>query len=124
MNVLRQRTFFTGRAVHADGSTDLAWFGADGEVLENGHWEDPSTRTLLMYLNGAWLGQCSLLLVLHGDAEDGKVTLPAVPGLTGYELVWDSADDRPGQTPSPVVDPGVVEVRGASLQVYRAVDET
>ncbi|GAA2739150.1 glycogen debranching protein GlgX [Pedococcus aerophilus] len=122
--VLRQRTFFTGRAVHADGSTDLSWFGADGDPMVNGRWEDPSTRTLLMYLNGAWLEHHSLLLVLRGDAEDGKVTLPTVPGLTGYELLWDSADERPADGPAPVVDPGVVAVRGASLQVYRAVDQT
>ena len=122
--VLRQRTFFTGRALHPDGSADLSWFDADGAPMANGHWEDTATRTLQMHLNGAWLEQPSLLLVVRGDTEDGKVILPTVPGTTGYELLWDSFDERPAPSPSAVVDPGVVEVRGASLQVYRTVDET
>jgi glycogen operon protein len=121
--VLRQRSFFTGREVHEDGSTDLAWFDADGELMENGRWEDPATRTLLMFLNGAWLGHRSLLLVMHGDVADGKVTLPSLPGLTAYELLWDSAGEVPAN-PSRPVHPGPVEVTGASLRIYRALDET
>ena len=121
--VLRQRTFFTGRPVHEDGSTDLAWFGTDGEPMENGRWEDPSTRTLLLYLNGARLQDRSLLLVLRGEAQPGTVTLPAVPGLTAYELLWDSTLERPCH-PGPQLPPGPVEVGGACLQVYRALDPT
>jgi glycogen operon protein len=121
--VLRQRTFFTGDAVHEDGSTDLSWFDADGEPMENGRWEDPATRTLLMFLNGAWLGHHSLLVVMHGEAVEAKVTLPSVPGLTAYELLWDSADEVPGP-PSPPQPPGPVEVAAASLRIYRALDET
>ncbi|GAB3434977.1 glycogen debranching protein GlgX [Phycicoccus ginsengisoli] len=121
--VLRQRTFFTGREVHEDRSTDLAWFDADGLPMDSSRWEDPGTRTLAMYLNGAWLGHDSLLLVLHGEAFDGKVTLPAPPGLTAYELLWDSADEVPGAPAAPV-GPGPVEVTAGSLRVYRALDET
>ena len=122
-SVLRQRSFFTGREVHEDGSTDLAWYDAEGEPMENGRWEDPSTRTLQMYLNGAWLGHRSLLVVLHGEAADGKVRLPSPPGLTAYALLWDSAEEVP-QAPSEPVLPGPVEVTGASLRVYRALDPT
>ncbi|WP_457252393.1 glycogen debranching protein GlgX [Pedococcus sp. P5_B7] len=121
--VLRQRTFFTGREVHEDGSTDLAWFDIEGETMENGRWEDPLTRTLQMLLNGAWIGHASLLVVLHGSPEVGKVTLPAVPGLTAYQLLWDSSDERPG----PLGDstpPGPVEVGPTCIRVYRASDAT
>ena len=120
---LRQRTFFTGREVHEDGSTDLAWFDAEGEPMDSGSWEDGSTRTLQMLLNGAWIGHRSLLVVMHGGAEEGKVRLPEVPGLSAYELVWDSAQERPS-APSGPVHPGVVPVTAASMQVYRAADLT
>ena len=119
---LRQRTFFTGREVHEDGSTDLAWFDAEGEPMSTG-WDDPATRTLQMLLNGAWVGHESVLLVLHGGAEDAKVRLPAVPGLTAYQLLWDSAQERPGSAAAPV-KPGPVPVGAASLLVYRAADAT
>jgi hypothetical protein len=43
------------------------------------------------------------------------------PGLTAYELLWDSAWERP--RPAEVVDPstGPVEVAAASMWVCRAV---
>ncbi len=115
--VLRQRTFFTGREVHRDGSTDLAWFGADGEPMGNGRWEDPSTRTLVMFLNGACLDQTSLVVVLHGDSCAAEVTLPTLPGVTAYRLLWDSTHDRPRAMGSPRA-PGPVPVGPASLRVY------
>jgi len=51
-----------------------------------------------MLLNGAWIGHTSMLLVLHGGAETATVTLPQVPGLTAYQRVWDSTQERPGST--------------------------
>ena len=121
--VLRQRTFFTGREVHEDGSMDLAWFDAAGEPMAGGTWEAAGTHTLQMVFNGAWIGHRSLLVVMHGGADGAKVTLPAVPGLTTYELLWDSAADRP-RAPAEPVPPGRVEVTGASIRVYAAADAT
>ena len=86
-------------------------------------WEDRSTRTLQMLLNGAWIGHRSVLIVMHGGAQDAKVVLPTVPGLTAYELLWDSALERPEAAGDPV-EPGKVAVSAASLQVYRAADDT
>ena len=65
----------------------------------------------------------AVLVVMHGGAEDAKVTLPTVPGLTAYELLWDSAFERPQPTGAPT-EPSKVSVTAASLQVYRAADPT
>jgi glycogen operon protein len=119
--VLRQRSFFTGREVHEDGSADLAWFGSDGEEMQPGHWENPATRTLQMLLDGAWLGEQSVLVVLHGEAAPGKVSLPEGPGHAAYQLLWDSTDERPGP-PGDTVLPGPVEIGPASIRVYRIVE--
>ena len=70
--------------------------------MNSGGWEDPRTRTLQMLLNGAWIGHRSLLIVMHGAAEEGKVRLPEVPGIAAYELLWDSAHDRPGDPSEPL----------------------
>ncbi len=120
--VLRQRFFFSGGPVHLDGSKDLEWFAADGTPMSVEHWSDQSTRTMQMLLNGAWQGTESLLVVIHGGAHAADVVLPRAPGLAGYELLWDSAWNRPAD-PVPV-DIGLVQVLlPASLRVYRGIDD-
>ncbi|HWI34652.1 MAG TPA: glycogen debranching enzyme GlgX, partial [Lapillicoccus sp.] len=120
--VLRQRTFPSGRPVRDDGSTDIAWYDRTGQPMTQAVWTDPSVRTLAMYLDGAELGERSVLVLVHGGANPAQVTLPMPPGLTAYELLWDSAWERPG--PPEVVKPstGPVDVPAASMRVYRAVE--
>ena len=119
--VLRQRAFPSGRQIDDDGSTDIAWFTASGQPMTDAVWTDPSVRTLAMYLDGAELGERSVLVLVHGGANPAQVTLPIPPGLSAYELLWDSAWERPQR--SSVVDPsaGPVDVAAASMRVYRAV---
>ena len=119
--VLRQRTFPTGRPVGEDGATDIAWYDASGRPMTDAVWTDPSVRTLSMYLDGADLGERSVLVLVHGGAVPAAVTLPEPPGGTAYERLWDSAWERPQRTE--IVDPaaGPVDVTAASMQVYRAV---
>src|SRR5580765_7013543 len=120
--VLRQRHYFTGRPVHQDGSTDLAWYDAAGRPMY-AQWGDNTERTLQALFDGQVVGSDSILLVLHAGAHDREVTLPAAPGLTAYELLWDSAWERP--RPSGAAQPpGPVTVTAASLRVYRAIDAT
>jgi glycogen operon protein len=74
-----------------------------------------------MYLDGAELGERSVLVLVHGGAVPAAVTFPEPPDGTAYERLWDSAWERPQRTE--VVDPaaGAVDVAAASMQVYRAV---
>ncbi|MEI2764794.1 MAG: glycogen debranching protein GlgX [Dermatophilaceae bacterium] len=119
--VLRQRTFFSGTQVHADGSKDLQWCDRDGLPMTTLQWADPGQRTVSMLLNGAWRGVESLLVVIHGDPTEAVVTLPRPPGLTAYELVWDSAMERPGEPTSVALAEPVV-MHPTSIRVYRAND--
>ena len=99
--VLRQAGFFSGRPRHADGTTDLAWFAADGTLMDESRWSDPSTRTLLALVDGAVIRDgrpepdAGVLLVVHGGAGPSHVVLPAAPWAGAYRLLWDSADERP-----------------------------
>ncbi|MEP6650454.1 MAG: glycogen debranching enzyme GlgX, partial [Lapillicoccus sp.] len=122
--VLRQRTFPSGRPVGDDGSTDIAWFDASGQPMTQAVWTNPSVRTLAMYLDGAEIGERSVLVLVHGGANPAEVILPMPPGLTAYELLWDSAWERPRR--AEIVDPssGPVDVAAASMRVYRAVQLT
>ena len=124
---LRQRRFFTGNPVHDDGSTDIAWYDEAG--AEMGHqWDESSRRTLQMYLNGTHLGHRPVLVVLHGEAADGQVTLPDPPGVTGYSLLWDSAWERPAADDADLahvaMDERVVDVAAATIRLYLADDPT
>ena len=93
--VLRQRQFFGGRPVHADGRVDLSWYAVDGSPMHQGVWDDPHTRTVSMLLDGRHVDGDSLLVVLHGSGHAGGVTLPAAPSVLGYRMLWDSALERP-----------------------------
>ncbi|MDQ3502943.1 MAG: glycogen debranching protein GlgX [Actinomycetota bacterium] len=126
--VLRQPTFLTGQA-DDDGVKDVAWFGPDGEEHTDVQWFDHEQSTLGMYLDGRGIrartprGEPvvgdSLLLVLHTGADDAEVILPGGPWATGYELLLDTADERPtarGAVPSG----GTLAMVGRSAVLLRA----
>jgi len=125
--VLRQRTFFLGRTGES-GVKDLAWFGADGQELSDAQWFDPEQRTLAMYLDGDGIRMRgprgervrddSILLVLHTAAEDADVALPGAPWASSYEVLLDTADERP--VPGPSLPAGAtLPVTGRSVVLLR-----
>jgi glycogen operon protein len=83
-------------------------------------WAATENRTL-QYLarfsqNGEHVN--SALLVLHGEETPAIVRLPEHDGITGYRLLWSSADDEAG---GDLLAPGdTVEVDGTSLLLFRA----
>ncbi len=126
--VLRQPTFLTGRPGQ-DGVKDVTWFGPDGQEHTDVQWFDDEQSTLAMYLDGRGirvrtpLGEPvvgdSLLLVLHTGAQDARVVLPGPPWANSYELLLDTADERPtarGAVPSG----GTLTMVGRSAVLLRA----
>ncbi len=102
--VLRPVTFFHGMPQGGDPQQepDLAWFGADGEVLDHAHWHDSAVRTLQMLRTAAGRGDDpgpadrDALVVANGSLE--VVDVVVAPGATGtWELVWDSTWEHPGE---------------------------
>ncbi|GAB2682205.1 glycogen debranching protein GlgX [Thalassiella azotivora] len=118
--VLRQDTFFAGRPVHADGTIDLAWFGADGTLMDHDGWHD-GRRTVQMLLHGQDVTP-SVLLVVHGEDRDVDLVLPSRPWADRLDLLWDSAFEHPDDVPATSCEPGGrVRVPGRTLRLYRAV---
>ncbi len=115
---LRQRQFFGTRPLHADGTRDLAWFAADGAAMDDGRWHDPRQRVLQAFVHGEPVGGRSVLLVLSGAPGPVELRLPGEPWAASYELLWDSADERPADPTSGHA--GVVEVSGLSVRLYAA----
>jgi glycogen operon protein len=133
---LRSRAFFAGRPVHEDGTTDLAWFDASGELMTGATWTDTDQRVLQMFVHGDTVGSPahvddleaagdSVLVVVCCAVTDTTVTLPPPPWGSSYLLLWDSAEAVP-QEPQQGVD-GVQYVRARSMRLYvvdRATDSS
>jgi glycogen operon protein len=125
--VLRQDRFFAGRPVHADGTKDMAWFDVDGSEMDHERWHDAGLRTLQMYLHAVVPGDDgrhtdeSLLVVIQAAANPADIRLPGRPWAGAYQLLWDSARERPTVTGDDLrVVPGgsPVPVAANSLRVY------
>jgi glycogen operon protein len=97
--VLRHDEVFDGRPAHADGTKDLAWFGADGEEMSPERWFDHDLRLLGMYVSGKPAADRSapdpLLVLLNTGADPVTVQLPGKTWGTSYDVLLDTADERP-----------------------------
>jgi glycogen operon protein len=119
--VFRQRAFFSGHDVSADGVKDVAWFGPTGEELTDEQWFDPSVQTLGMYLDGRGIrtrgphGEAvvddSFLVLLHMAPDDTELTLPGLPWAARYEVVLGTAETSLHETALKVVGRSVTLLR-------------
>jgi glycogen operon protein len=67
------------------------WFGADGEPMDPGRWQDPRER-LLQFLLGSKDGYLDGLVVVNGSPERTVVTFPEAKGhAMAYELRYSTA---------------------------------
>ncbi|MBV9291673.1 MAG: glycogen debranching protein GlgX [Frankiales bacterium] len=102
--VFRQRAFFQGRPVGADGVKDLAWFTPAGVEMSDEDWHAPTARTLGMYLSGQGIRtrgprgeritDDSFLLLLHAGPDPVVFRLPAEPWAQRYAVELDTGDAR------------------------------
>jgi glycogen operon protein len=117
-SALRSRHFLHGRSELAPNLFDIAWFEADGELVQESSWKTPETRRLcLRQAMTSGDGAISLLsLLLNPTAEDHQFVLPPPP-LPGTVLI-DSAE--PDANPATVTDQKVVvRSRSAMLVLSR-----
>ena len=91
---LRQRVWALGRQVHDDGSRDMEWYAADG-ARDGPGMGRPGTRVVQMYVDGAWMGADSALVVVNGSAHQHEVTLPRRPASRHTGCSGTATDERP-----------------------------
>jgi isoamylase len=107
--VLGQRSFLSPHPTSQGGSDDLLWFSPDGHPMLDGRWNDPDNRTLTMFLGGSRVGGASLLIIFHAGSQDAEVRLTGGGQGATYQLIWDSAWERP---PGFVQDQDTLQARG------------
>lgn len=108
-------------------ASQMDWFNADGETMDADDWNSPAERTL-QYLAASTPeteAPNRILLVVHARETEAEVVLPAAPGVTGYTLLWDSAEESPaggrGAEPAAPHGPGErVAITGPSMRLFRA----
>ncbi|MFD1507472.1 glycogen debranching protein GlgX [Georgenia yuyongxinii] len=124
--VLRPARFASGRPAPGDDVPDLAWFDMRGEPMAAHQWHDPHHRVLQMLRSGRPAGDGDALVVLNGSLDQCEVALPPGRGRD-YELVWDSAWERPqfsrasseSEPMSMLASPGEgVELEALSMRLY------
>ncbi|WP_043346745.1 glycogen debranching protein GlgX [Beutenbergia cavernae] len=135
---LRPVRFARGRPRRDDTLDDLAWFGSDGTALDHDAWHDPARRLLQMRRSGRSLpdplsgaepaepaapAPRDVLVVLNGALEQDDVVL--APARTGWELVWDSTWEHPGELATSAIngvlhpaDGSIVPLDALSMRIY------
>jgi glycogen operon protein len=103
----RRRQFFQGGALHGEGTTDLAWFTAEGHEMADEQWQAGDLKTVTIFLGGQSIEQSSrgepvtdidVLWLINADSQDAAFTLP--PSEFGGQ--WRLAIDTAAAVVSPV----------------------
>ncbi|WP_370276099.1 glycogen debranching protein GlgX [Georgenia sp. SYP-B2076] len=126
--VLHPTRFASGRPADGDDLPDLAWFDATGSAMTTQQWHDPHHRVLQMLRSGRPVDDSDALIILNGSLDQQPVALTPGRGRD-YELVWDSAWERPEYSRnevdhdplSMVASPGeTVTMESLSMRLYLA----
>ncbi|MBO1740564.1 glycogen debranching protein GlgX [Leifsonia sp. TF02-11] len=104
-------------------ASHMDWYDATGALMDDEDWNSPENRTL-QYLAASTPDKEEfnrVLLIVHGVEDDVEVSLPVAPGVTSYQLLWDSATEVPIAEDGIELEPGAIRtVGGTSMQLYRA----
>jgi glycogen debranching enzyme GlgX len=102
--LLRRADYLRGGPSSPGSLADVTWFRADGQQMTEGDWHSPKAPSLIALLASPD-GADRLLIVLHPEASDTTITLPAepwaVPGSTFALMLNTAADDLAGFTERP-----------------------
>jgi glycogen operon protein len=103
-------------------ASQMDWYNTEGLSMSDSDWNSPSARTL-QYLAAStpeFEEFNRILLVVHGLEHDVTVTLPEHEGVSGYTLLWDSANDKLAGATLQHGPGSEVLIAGASMQLFRA----
>jgi len=85
-------------------------------------WNEPGEQTLqfLAASTPEFEEYNRILLVVHASESATDVVLPVHAGVTGYTLLWDSADEAPGDGLGTEHPPGEqLTIHGPSMRLFR-----
>jgi isoamylase len=99
------------------GRPTLMWFDESGEPMTVDLWHDPHRRVLQKYRVSRDVEDRNVLVVINGAGNEVEVMVPDVGER--FELVWDSAWERPDAGERLVVDAGyLTSLAPSSMRIY------
>ncbi len=124
---LRRAKFFQGRPIQNADLSDLAWFRHDGQPMSTEDWNNPSTRSLTMFLAGRGIDDVDddgrpivdddLLLAINASHMPMSLTLPAMQYVDEWELLLDTSNDG---AEARVVPTATLGLPARSLMLFRS----
>jgi len=122
---LHRSKFFQGRPIQNAELSDLAWFRHDGQPMSAEDWNNPSTRSLTMFLAGRGIDDVDddgrpivdddLLLAINASHLDLTLSLPRVQSVEEWQLLLDTnIVGRDTQIPAG----GSTRLRARSLMLF------
>ncbi|MBT2499758.1 glycogen debranching protein GlgX [Agromyces sp. ISL-38] len=103
-------------------ASQMDWFNADGTTMTIDDWNSPEERTL-QYLAAStpeFEAFNRILLVVHAHESDVEVVLAEHAGVSGYTLLWDSADETPTDAAIDHEPGDRITMTGPSMRLFRA----
>ncbi len=128
-----RRQFFQGRALHGEGTTDLAWFSADGVEMGDEKWGEGDLKTVMIFIGGSSIEQnnrgeavtdLDFLWLINAGSESASFTLPGDTWGASWTSVVDTSTGEVS-----VLDPAVhdaatdLELLDRSILLLRRVPE-
>ncbi|CAN5671251.1 glycogen debranching protein GlgX [soil metagenome] len=130
--VLRRHRWFMGRAIHGEGTTDIAWLNPGGDEMTEQQWNDGFEKSIGVFLNGDEIAtpgprgeritDDSFLLFFNAHHEPMDFIVP----VGNYGRAWNVVID----TNEPLLDEGArsykagdaIALEARSLAVLRRVE--
>lgn len=103
-------------------ATQMDWFNAEGTTMTIDDWNSPEERTL-QYLAAStpeFEAFNRILLIVHAHESDIEVVLAEHEGVSGYTLLWDSADETPTDAAIEHAPGDRITMTGPSMRLFRA----
>jgi glycogen operon protein len=103
-------------------ASQMDWFNADGTTMTIDDWNSPEERTL-QYLAAStpeFEAFNRILLVVHAHESDVELVLAEHAGVSGYTLLWDSADETPTDVAVDHAPGDRITMTGPSMRLFRA----
>jgi len=118
---LRPKHFANYEAA-TDTSDRMRWFNAAGELMTDQNWTDAQCRTMMRLTDHRNPDGTmdSMLIVVHGAEYEITVTLPKLEGISGYQLLWDSALEQPA-APKDLSPGAKVALSSLSMALIKAL---